>query len=513
MMVQAAMVPALLVSFSLVAQAPDAAQAKQLTLREAIQVALQNNLQVSIAQQSREVTRSGVQVNQGPFDWNLAASAQIQQLKTASDRPQSVGVPANPYTNTATNRNLTADVNKLFAWGGTIDVNYSPAYNFNKTVYINALLDVNGNPIGNRTSTSASPYAGSLTATYTQPLLRGFGFQVTTANLVVARKNAESADFTYQLAIINLVSATENQYWDLIFAERNMVNKRSTLELAQKLLKENTIRVEVGTMAPIEVTSAEAQVAQAEQDIIAGEAAVRNAQDALQRALYPNTPQSAVLKPTDTPDLGHIQVDETAAVKMALARRVELKGARINQDIAKVQEQAAVNRTLPQLDAFVAYNGATDTYGTIGPVNSDLVGFKQPGYTVGLRFSVPLQNRAAKGNLSIARANMRSSELNLRDLELSISLGARTAARNVEAAEKGVKAAAKTRYYQERNLEAEHKKFENGMSTNFVVLQVMTNLDNAKSAELNAQITYARAVTALEVAVGNLMEARNFTIK
>jgi outer membrane protein TolC len=492
------MVPVFLVCYGLVAQTPSPAVASRLSLKEAIQIALKNNLQVSIAEQARESTRAGVTISEGAFDWNLAANAQMSHTKSGYSTRS--GAPTTGDF-TTTSRSLGADINKLFAWGGTVDVQYSPAYNYTKAVVAG---------VSNATST---PYTGSLSASYTQSLLRNFGVEATTANLVVSRKNAEAADYTFQLAIINLVAATETQYWELVYAERNLVNKQAALELARKQLRENTIRVQVGTMAPIEVTSAEAQVAQAEQDIIATEAAVLNAKDALIRALYPNAERPASLEPSDGPTLGHIQLDEAAAVKMALDRRVELKAARIGKDIYQIQEYLAINKLKPQLDAFVAYNGAADTYGAIGPVNSDLTGMKYPGYTVGLKFAVPLQNRAAKGGLSQARANRRSSELGLRDQELSITLLVRTAIRNVEATEKGVKAAEKTRYYQEKNLEAEQKKFENGMSTNFVVLQVMTNLDNAKSAELLAQIAYAKAVTNLELQVGNLMQARNLTIK
>ena len=119
----------------------------------------------------------------------------------------------------------------------------------------------------------------------------------------------------------------------------------------------------------------------------------------------------------------------------------------------------------------------------------------------------------AKGNLSAARANLRGSELSLRDQELSITNAVRQAVRTIDATEKSVKAAEKTRILQEKTLEAEQKKFDNGMSTNFNVLQYMTQLDAARSAEVQAQVAYATAVTQLEVAVGNLLEARNFEVK
>jgi len=132
-----------------------------------------------------------------------------------------------------------------------------------------------------------NPYGGTLSATYTQSLLRGFGKVPTTANLVVARMQAEAADHTFRLAIIRLVADTETQYWDLVCANRNLANKRLALELAQKHLQENTLRVRLGAMAAIEVISAESQVARAEQDIIAAEAQAQNARDILLRALYP----------------------------------------------------------------------------------------------------------------------------------------------------------------------------------------------------------------------------------
>ena len=490
-MVRSSMVPMLLVCGSLAAQDP---AATRLSLREAIQTSLQNNLQVEIAQQAREVTRAGVAISQGPFDWNLNADASVAWQKEVASN--SLGTRS---TAASTNRDLTAALSKAFEWGGSASFGYAPVYSYTHA------SDGSWN--------SGSPYTGALTAKYTQSLLQGFGREVTGAPLVIARKNSAAADYTYQLAIINLVADTESKYWAVVYAQRNLANAQTSLELAQKQLKENEIRLQVGTLAPIEVTSAEAQVAQAEQNIIAAQAQLDNAKDALIRALYPNAERPAGLELTDAPTLSHTQLDEGAAVKMALERRVELKSARLNQEVGQLQLKVAEDKVKPQLNAFVGYNGATNSYDALGPVNTDLTGAKYPGYSVGLSFAMPIQNHAAQGGLATARANLRSSELGLRDQELSVILDVRTAIRNVDATEKGVTAAAKTRFYQEKNLEAEQKKFENGMSTNFTVLQVMTNLDAARSAETQAQINYANAVTALEKSVGNLLEARDFVIK
>jgi outer membrane protein TolC len=489
------------------AQAPPSGPVKQLSLREALQTSLQYNLQVDIAQQARVVTDAGIPVSEGAFDWNLSATAQDQRLEGAASGPLYTGTPSYKQTYTTYSRNFTGDLNKSFVWGGNLDLNYSPAYSArNSTVY-------NYYNPGNLYGATGNPYTGSFTATYTQSLLQGFGTEVTTAPLVIARKNAEAADYTFQLAIINLAAQTEADYWAVVYAQKDLVNKKISLQLAQKQLNENMIRLKVGTMAPLDVTSAEAQVAQAEQNIITSQANLDNAKDTLIRDLYPNAERPAGLELTDSPTLSHIQLSEDAAVKMAMERRVELKGDRINKDVTDLQLKVAQNKVLPTLNAFVAYNGNSDNYGQLGPVNGDLSSLKYPGYTVGLKFAVPIQNRTAKGNLSIARANLRSSELTLRNQELSIILQVRTAVRNIDATEKGVKAAEKTRYLQEKTLEAEQKKFDNGMSTNFNVLQDMTNLDAARTAETQAQIAYATAVTQMEESVGNLLQARNFVIK
>jgi outer membrane protein TolC len=511
-MFPARVIPILTVAWSLVAQAPAPAESKRLTLQDAIVTSLQNNLQVQIAKETRASTVSGVLSAEGAFDWNLSSSLNWGKQDYSSFRSAYAGAPPSQSDYTSWSRYFSAGLNKPFDWGGTFQVNYNPTYSYSAGKVVNGLVDSNGNIIGDRTFNTAAPYTGTLSATYTQSLLKGFGREVTGSTLIVARLGAKNADFVFQKSIIDLVASTESAYWDVVFAQRNLENSKIALELAQKQLKENRIRVEVGTLAPIEVTSAEAAVAQQEQNIISAEAQLLNAKDTLIRTLFPNAERPASLETADTPTLSHITLQEDDAVKMALARRVELKSARLDLESKRVLENAATNRLMPQLDAFATYSGLADNYSGVGPVNGDLFNSRSPGYTVGLNFSYPLLNKAARGSMALARASRRSSELTLRDQELGITLEVRTAMRNVEAAEKGTKAAEKTRYFREKDLEAEQKKFENGMSTNFLVLSKQNDLSSSRSAEVQAQITYAKAVTALEKAVGNLMEARNLKL-
>lgn len=502
--------PALLVAFPLVAQEVPQAQgakpAAKLTLQAAIETSLKNNLQVQIASETRDFTRAGLTIEQGAFDWNLTSSLSIGKSEDASRTQNFPGGPFTASETTSFSRSFTLGSTKAFGWGGNLSLQYAPTYRFAKG-------SVNGGP---ESPFTTNPYDGSFSATYSQSLLRNFGRAATESRLIVARKSAEAADLTFQKAIIDLVATTETLYWDVVFAQRNLENKQQTLALAQKQLKENQIRVQVGTLAPIEVTSSEASVAQREQDIIAAEAQLLNARDALIRALYPASERPAGLEPADAPGVKPLELNEAAAEKQALANRIELRAARLDLESKQVLETAANNRILPQLDAYATYNGNAASQVPsegLSAVNKDLTKGAYPGYTVGLQFSMPIENRAARGSRAQARANRRSSELSLRDLELGIALEVRQAFRNVEASTKGVAAAEKTRIFREKDLEAEQKKFENGMSTNFLVLSKQNDLDIAKSSELQSQITYAKAVTALEKALGHLLEARKLEVK
>jgi outer membrane protein TolC len=498
---------ALLAAGGLMAQsAPQ--DAGKLSLQQAIQTALQNNLQVSIAEQTRELAKGNRLFNEGSFDWLLSANATASKFEDASTRQQLLGgtLVSTGSQTTTYSRNLTVGLNKPFEWGGTLNVQYAPTYS-------NTKIGAIGAGESSQVYLNTPPYDGTFGASYSQHLLRGFGRENTSTQLIVARLGEKSADYQFQQSVIALVAQVESQYWDVVFGRENLENKQASLALAQKQLKENQIRVEVGTLAPIEVTSAEATVAQREQDIIAAEAQLKNAVDALIRALYPAESQPATLNASDEPAVAPMPMDEAAAEQRALDNRVEMKSALLDLQSKQVLDRAASNGLKPQLDASVGYNGNAANAMKLSPVNSDLTGFNYPGYTVGLTFSIPILNKGARGVVAQAHANLRQSELNKRDLELGIRLQVRQAYRNLEAAGKGVAAAEKTRIFQEKTLEAEQKKFENGMSTNFFVLQRQNDLDTAKANELQARINYAKAVTALEQATGNLLQARNLEIK
>ena len=516
--------PALLVAFSLVAQTapkPDAPKldmpkvdapkvpaskvdASHLTLQDAIEASLRNNLQVQISVETRETIRAGVPIAAGVFDWQLGSGLTLSHSKLNPDG-RLLDPNGNPWfgSETIEGKNLTVGLTKPTEWGGTLFLNYNPIYKSTTTDYTEIPASYS----------TLYPYSGTFTASFTQSLLRNFGRDATAANLIVARYGSKAADYNFQLAIINQVASTESAYWAVVFAKLDLENKQVALALTQQQLKEDRTRVQVGTLAPLGLLQDEASVAQAEQEIITSEANLANAKDALIRTIFPIPDRPDTLDTADLPNVKPMEMDEGAAEKMALSNRLELKSADLDLLSKRALETAANNRTLPQLDLNVAYNGITTDYASLGPVNSDLSRGKNPGYSVGLQFSLPLLNQTARGNQALARANRRSSELSRHDLELGVILQVRTAYRNLDSLAKGVVAAEKTRVFREQNLDAEHKKLENGMSTSFLVLTALNDLNTSKGNELQARINYANAVTTFDQAVGRLLQARHLEVK
>lgn len=505
------------------AQDPIQTEPLKLSLSDAVQTSLKNNLQVGIAKNVRAATKANELIQEGAFDFNFITSDNYSKTQSASISNSTIQNSPSTLITTETNstrksRSLSASLSKAFIWGGTFQANYlGPNYSSSIVSGSQTIIPTSGSPITSPFGplpASPFPYTGSFSASYTQSLLKGFGPNSAAANYLVSQNNSISSDYIFQQSIISLISSTENLYWDLVFATRNFQNKKASLKLAQAQLKESKIRVEVGILAPIEVTSAEAQVALREQDIITAEASYLNATDALYRALYPNIQdRPSGISPTDTPTIEPLSGDPASAIETALLNRVELKVAELDLKSKEILKSSAANRMLPQLDVSVGIIENSATRSTPALVREDLTGKKYPGYNFGVTFSIPLFNRAGRGSSAVANAQYRQSELNVQDLKLSIRLQVEQAFRNLDAASRGVNAALKTRLFTQQDFEAEQKKFQNGMSTNFLVQSKQNTLDASIANELQAQINYAKARTALEQAQGTLLQTRGLQIQ
>jgi outer membrane protein TolC len=360
----------------------------------------------------------------------------------------------------------------------------------------------------------------SLSATYIQPLLRNFKIDGARQQLIVSQKNKQISDVQLKQSITLTTRAVRNAYYDLIYAIGNLAVQRQSLQLSQQSLRDNRARVEIGTMAPLDIVQAEADVASREEAVILAEAAIERQQDTLRALVYnPSSPDfwTARIEPTDTMTFVPTTVDTDAAVKTALQERTDLVNARKNLEINDVNIRYFRNQSLPDVTASVNYNtraiGGTQVLRGRDPITglptgdiirSESVGYFSalgtafsgdfPGWNVQLQMSYPIGGSAQEAQLARARLAQTQAERQISSLELAVTTQVREAARNVQTNAKRVEATRSARVFAERRLEAEEKRYQAGLTQNFFVLQAQRDLSVARNGELLALVDYAKSV-------------------
>jgi outer membrane protein TolC len=285
-----------------------------------------------------------------------------------------------------------------------------------------------------------------------------------------------------------------------------------------KFLEENRIKVRVGTLAPLDVVSAESEVAGREELVIVAEAAVANAEDAIKQAIFANSaPETWALEivPRDRPSAEPVGIDAGAALARALESRTDVLAARKALESAEISAELGRNQTLPTADLVASY-GAAGIGGTrlrrddpLGPVVeriesgygdalSQISARDFPTWSIGVNLAYPIRNRAATARSARARVARDQAEANLRRLELQVTAEVRAAARAVESNFKRVESTRAARVLQERRLDAENKRFAAGMSTNYLVTQAQRDLALMEVAELRAVADYRKSLVIFE---------------
>jgi outer membrane protein TolC len=360
-------------------------------------------------------------------------------------------------------------------------------------------------------------YRSGLDLSLTQPLLRDLKIDSQRLQLRIAKRNKDVSDIQFRQTVVNTIASVKQQYYDLIYAIDNLEAQRKSLSLASKLLDENQIKVRVGTMAPLDVVAAESEVAGREEAVIVAEAALLDAEDQLRRLIFKDNAGdnwTYRILPTDRPSADPSPVDAIGAVTNALEKRTDVVAARMNLENSFDNQAFAKNQKLPVVDLVATY-GTTGQAGTqlfdengdpitppitggIGTALGDVFGRDFPTWTIGIQASYPILNRAAKANAARAQLSREQAEVSLRRLEIQITQEVRSAARAVETNFKRVQSTQAARVLQERRLDAEQKRFNAGMSTNFLVTQSQRDLAVAEVAQLRAIADYRKSVVNFE---------------
>jgi outer membrane protein len=464
--------------------------AVQLSLNQAVEIALQQNLGIVVERYTRTQQRLRVIQNLGIYDLNAAATV------SASDNQQAVV--------------------------STTDAGSSngQAFNFSFVQRVPIGGDVSFGWTNSRTESNAgvrstpTSFDSEYTFAYDQPLLRNFGRAANERNIVIAQTNSRISAQDFERVVTTTVQDVENAYWNLVNAREQLVVAQQSLALARELNDRNRIQVEVGTLAPLELVQSEAAIATRDEDIIRATSAIGDAEDELRRLL--NLPTTANLwqkpiVPTTPPETERISIDVNAAIATALAERPELRTQEFQLAQARLDAEFFRGQLRPDLALHVdyGYNGTGLGY---GDAFNQVTGLDFRGWLVRLQLSYPIQNRTARAQNAIANLDVERIQTQFEQQQQLVSTEVRRAARAVETAAKQIDAARISLDFQNKNLEAERKRYENGMSTSFQITQIQDDLTQARSREVQATINYRTALAEYYRSIGRLLEQQGVAV-
>jgi outer membrane protein TolC len=394
------------------------------------------------------------------------------------------------------------------------------------------------NYIANRYDTGSlrsdyNPYTtGSLGITITQPLLQGFGIDVNRRFIRIAGNEEKIANLVFNQQVITTVSSVIRLYWDLVSLRADVRVKEQALATAQKLYDDNKQQVEVGTLAPLQLKQAAAEVARAKQDLINSQSLVDQQEIVLKNVLTRSGSSDPSLDSVHIVTLDHITVPQSdnlppvsALVAEALRNRPDLAQAQIQITNAGLTLKGSKNGLLPQLNivAGATNNALAGSVNPLSPIGSPpgtlrspdpfLLGgagavlsqiFQRnfPDYGIGFQLNIPLRNRVAQADVARDQLQMRQSEVRLKQTENQVSVEVQNAVVTLRRARASYDAAVETRQLQQEALEAEQQRFSVGQSTSFFVIQYERDLAQARSTEVIAMGNYAKAKAALDRALG-----------
>jgi outer membrane protein TolC len=328
--------------------------------------------------------------------------------------------------------------------------------------------------------------------------------------------------------VSSTVSQITRQYWDLVSAIRNYEIQRNALKLAQRNLRDVNKKVEVGTLAPIEITQASYQVAQTRLRLINAEDQIHRQMNSMRQYISDdrkNDIWSKVIIPTDTPEFQEYKIDETTAIETALANRPELKQLDLQLEQSEIRLKLAQNNRRWGVDLSASFNtsGSAGNYVCdpsqafcVEPPDYQVGGFWQAfrnvfdGRFTGWSFSVDLQVPIRGRSTEIALANQliqrKRTRLDRKKQEQSIQVELRNAVQAVETSRQQVETAKLNRELAQEQLDGEEKRFEAGLSEFYRVLDQQNRLAEAENGELGALIDYKKSVISLQDSMNTLLE-------
>jgi outer membrane protein TolC len=541
-----------------------------LSLDDAISLALENNLNINVTRfipwiaqtQLLKAKAGGIPQSSSTQQVVLGSSPSVSfdPIATANFGWSHANVPINnPFTSGAG----TTAIPLVQQNTGFVNLGYTQGFHtgtdlsvtFDTTRSSTNLSDVVFNP-------ALNPI---MTATLSQPLLNGFGLLPNTRYIIEARNSMKVANSQFAQQVIATVTQTSNDYWELVYDRENVKVQEAAVGVSQKLYEDNKKQLEIGTMAPLDVLTAESQLATDQQNLIVAQTTRLQQETVLLNDIAKNLLAKDVAgieiiptTPISTPELvENIALQD--AVQEAWKKRPELYQADLNLKNAGIEVKATANGLLPSLNAYVQYqaqglNGnriktnatgafepdtaspLVDANGNILLVNGtpafaalpvtttaivpgglgnslgNVFHNDFPTYAVGVNLTLPIRNRSAQADSARAQLDERQERVQYRQTENTIVLNVRNALIALQQDRAQVAAADKARTLAQQTLDAEQKKYQLGSSTSYQVVLRSRDLTAAQGTALRAQANLAEALVNFNQAMGRTLEVNHITV-
>ena len=471
----------------------------RITADEAVKMALEHNIDLNVDRLDPQTSDTRVAAAAGVFKPAITSSLQ---------RNSQVQPPANflfPVATTSNAVTSSAGLAQKLPWFGT---SYSLSWSATHT---------NSNSFLN----SYNPLLQSgLGINVSQPLIRDLTIDPARQQLAVSRVNRDIADTRLRESVVHTTANVKAAYWNLVSAMANVEARRTALALAQELVRVNKAKVDVGTSPPLDLVSAQAEVAANQEQLIIAETAVKQIEDRLRMLIFDTTQRdnwNVRIEPVDSPPIATPAIDVDAAVTRALSERADLLRAQKEIDNAQIGLKYAGNQKLPDVRVNASYQasglGGTQVLraggfpGTIvgpgavtdfGTVLNQLFARDYPTWAVGVSVSYPVGESAEQANYARARLERSQSAERLKSAQARAIQQIRDAAWKIDMNDKRIETTRAARELAEQCLDAERKRLEVGMSTSFLVIQAQRDLAQAKTNELGAVLAYDLALVDFE---------------
>jgi outer membrane protein TolC len=547
----------------------------EITLQDAVELALENSLDIAVARYNPWF---------GDTDIMATESGGLPQGIAGADLPYSTAnVPLLTFdpvlTTSAYFDDVSTPVNNPFISGTGVSsltglithtAQYQAQYSqgFSTGTTVTASWD-------NTRSSSSSPenffnpsVSSTLTVLFQQQLLNGFGFSQNRRNILIAKNNRKLADYVFEQQAITTVTNTINAYWELVYARENVKVEQQAVTVSSKLYGDNKKQLEIGTMAPLDVTRAESELATDRQNLIVAQTTQLQDEQILKNAISKDPLSPTLLNveiiPTDHPNPPEVVEAATFedAVKEAFTKRPDLLQQDLNVKNSVINSQATRQALLPTATLTAEYQsaglagnspivtGTSTTAGSalvgvngqpitvldmngmpvevfepntaevtnglshqgLGNAQSQIFHNQFPNYLVGVNLQLPIRNRAAQATNQRAVLMQRQLETQMQQLKNAAVLDVRNAYILLTQDRAQVQAASKARELQQQTFNAEQKRYQLGASTVYNVILTQRDLITAQGTELRALANLVEAKANYERAVGRTLEVNRVTI-